>query len=161
MSQRQVPGLSRVRTDENKRLWLNPDCLLQPCFMIEQLTRSLSQRACVRANKEADCCCPPWFIPLSCPPSALDEMLIKTLPCLRIPSQTARANHLPPFTTFIISFWTTPQLKSKWAAWRLYMPSFFQLQLTPHYQMQHVLSSSFHSDTLLQIVVNKRQHLLN
>lgn len=110
--------------------WLS----FQPCFMIEQLTCCLSQRASVCTNKEADCCCPLWFIPLFCPLSALDGKLIKTLPCLLIPSQTARANHLPPFPAFIISSWTTPEQRSKMHEGSTCLH--FQLELNPHYKME-------------------------
>lgn len=66
---------------------------------------SLSPRVCVRTNKEADCCCPQWFIPLLCLPSARHQKLIKAPPWPCIPSQTAGANHwlsfpIPPPTPF-------------------------------------------------------------
>lgn len=60
--------------------WVQSWLCSQQCFMIEQLTCSLSWHACVRTNKEADCGCPQWFILPLCPPFAPDENLIK--PCL-------------------------------------------------------------------------------
>lgn len=136
-----LPCKSRVRTNNNKGLWI--PMVFSALFYDWALDVSLSQGDCVHTNKEADWSCHRWFILLFCLPSALDEKLIETLSCLLIPSQTARANHLPRFTTFIIFLWTTPKLKSKGATWRLSIPS-LQLDLKPLYRCKHVTASMFH-----------------
>lgn len=102
-----LPSKSGVWTNTIKGLWI--PMVYSALFYDWALDISLSQGDCVCTNKEADCSCRQWFIPLFCPPSAPDEKLIKTLSCLLIPSQTARANHLPWFTTFIFFFYEQHQ----------------------------------------------------
>lgn len=116
-----LPCKSRVRTNNNKGLWI--PMVFSALFYDWALDVSSTQGDRVHTNKEADWSCHQWFILLSCLPSALDEKLIKTLSCLLIPSQTASANHLPRFTTFIFFLWPTRKLKSKGATRRLPIPS--------------------------------------
>lgn len=123
--------LSRVRERLKQMSLVESWLSSQTCFMIEQLTCSLSQRACVCTNKEADCCCPQWFILLFCPPSAPDEKLIKTLSCLLIPFQTVQANHLTPFTTFYYFF-----MNKRWSQQLVGTAClFFQFDLRPQHKM--------------------------
>lgn len=127
---------AKLVTSQNKQMSLAESWFsFHPCFMIEQLTCSLSQRACVRTNKEADCCCPLWFILLFCPPSAPDKKLIKTLSCLLTPSQTAGANHVPPFTAFYYFTMNGTRTEVKMGSTKAQHFCFFQIELKPHCKM--------------------------